>query len=106
MPTYSFHNTKTGEEFDKFMSWKDRDQYLEDNPDLKPVITSAALIGGTGDRTKPPAGFNDVLSRVAENSPYSPLADTHGKKDAKSVANRNIVKKARKKLGGKISKGT
>ena len=106
MPTYSFHNTKTGEEFDKFMSWKDRDQYLEDNPDLKPVITSAALIGGTGDRTKPPAGFNDVLSRVAENYPYSPLAETHGKKDSKSVANRNIVKKARKKLGGKISKGT
>ncbi len=66
-------------------------------------MTAAALIGGTGDRTKPPAVFNDVLSRVAENSPYSPLADTHGKKDAKSVANRNIVKKARKKLGGKIT---
>lgn len=104
MPTYSFENTTTGEEFDKFMSWKDREQYLKDNPELRAVMTSAALIGGTGDRTKPPAGFNDVLSRVAENSPYSPLAETHGKKDAKSVANRNIVKKARKKLGGKITK--
>mgnify|MGYP001311666169 FL=1 len=104
MPTYSFENTTTGEEFDKFMSWKDREKYLKDNPELRAVMTSAALIGGTGDRTKLPAGFNDVLSRVAENSPYSPLADTHGKKDAKSVANRNIVKKARKKLGGKITK--
>ena len=79
MPTYSFHNTKTGEEFDKFMSWKDRDQYLEDNPDLKPVITSAALIGGTGDRTKAPAGFNEVLSKVSEANPYSSLAETHGR---------------------------
>ena len=91
-------NEKTGEQFDKFMSWKDREQYLKDNPELRAVMTSAALIGGTGDRTKPPAGFNDVLSRVAENSPFSPLAETHGKKDRISVAKRNIVKKARKKL--------
>ena len=106
MPTYSFHNTKTGEEFDKFMSWKDRDQYLEDNPDLKPVITSAALIGGTGDRTKAPAGFNEVLSKVSEANPYSALAETHGRKDAISVKKRESTKKARKKLGGNISKGT
>tara|TARA_B100000519_G_scaffold132130_1_gene114122 strand:- start:778 stop:1092 length:315 start_codon:yes stop_codon:yes gene_type:complete len=99
MPTYVFEDTKTGEQFEKFMSIKDRDEYLEENPNLKGVITSAALIGGTGDRTKPPAGFNEVLSKVSEANPHSALAETHGKKDALSVKKRNIVKKARKKLG-------
>ena len=99
MPTYSFEDTKTDEKYDKFMSWKDREKYLEENPDVKAVITSAALIGGTGDRTKPPAGFNEVLSKVSEANPHSALAETHGKKDALSVKKRDIVKKARKKLG-------
>ena len=99
MPTYSFEDTKTGEQYDKFMSWKDREKYLEENPDIRAVITSAALIGGTGDRTKAPTGFNEVLSKVSEANPHSALAETHGKKDSLSVKKREIVKKARKKLG-------
>ena len=99
MPTYSFEDTKTGEQYDKFMSWKDREKYLEENPDIRAVTTSAALIGGTGDRTKAPAGFNEVLSKVSEANPHSALAETHGKKDSLSVKKREIVKKARKKLG-------
>ena len=99
MPTYVFEDTKTGEQYDKFMSWKDREKYLEENPDIRAVMTSAALIGGTGDRTKAPAGFNEVLSKVSEANPHSALAETHGKKDSLSVKKREIVKKARKKLG-------
>ena len=99
MPTYSFEDTKTGEQYDKFMSWKDREKYLEENPDIRAVMTSAALIGGTGDRTKAPAGCNEVLSKVSEANPHSALAETHGKKDSLSVKKREIVKKARKKLG-------
>ena len=99
MPTYSFEDTKTGEQYDKFMSWKDREKYLEENPDIRAVMTSAALIRGTGDRTKAPAGFNEVLSKVSEANPHSALAETHGKKDSLSVKKREIVKKARKKLG-------
>ena len=99
MPTYSFEDTKTGEQYDKFMSWKDREKYLEENPDIRAVMTSAALIGGTGDRTKAPAGFNEVLSKVYEANPHSALEETHGKKDSLSFKKREIVKKARKKLG-------
>jgi hypothetical protein len=40
-----------------------------------------------------------VLSKVSEANPHSALAETHGKKDALSVKKREIVKKARKKLG-------
>ena len=99
MPTYVFEDKETGEQIEKFMSIADRDIFLQDNPNLKGVITSAALIGGTGDRTKPPAGFNEVLSKVSEANPHSALAETHGKKDSLSVKTREIVKKARKKLG-------
>ena len=99
MPTYIFEDPKTGEVFEKFMSWKDREEYLQDNPNLKPCVTAPNVIGGTGDRTKPPSGFNEVLSKVAEANPYSKLADSHGQKDSKSVARRRIAKKARKKFG-------
>tara|TARA_B100000927_G_scaffold284372_1_gene273188 strand:- start:550 stop:864 length:315 start_codon:yes stop_codon:yes gene_type:complete len=99
MPTYVFEDKETGEQFEKFMTISSREEYLESNPNLRAVITSAALIGGTGDRTKPPAGFQEVLSKVSEANPHSALAETHGKKDALSVKKRDIVKKARKKLG-------
>ena len=56
-------------------------------------------MGGVGDRTKPDGGFKDVLSRVAEANPMSPMADDFGKKDAKSVAIRDSVKRVKKKVG-------
>ena len=45
MPTYVFEDKETGEQIEKFMSIADRDIFLQDNPNLKGVITSAALIG-------------------------------------------------------------
>ena len=99
MPTYVFENKDTGEVFEDFMKISEAEEYLEKNPHIKRLPTAPNVIGGTGDRTKPPSGFNDVLSREADNSPFSPLAETHGKKDRKSVAKREIVKKARKKFG-------
>ena len=96
MPTYTFEDTKTGEIFDKFLKLSEKDSYLQDNPNLKQRITAPSIVGGVGDRTKAPKGFNEVLSRVAEANPYSKLADSHGGKDMKSVAKRKIAKKARK----------
>lgn len=100
MPVYTFINNETGEEFDILMKIADKEAWLEKNPQCKQVISAPNINkGGVGDRTKPPSGFKDVLSRVAENSPYSPLADTYGKKDAKSVAIRDSVKRVKKKVG-------
>jgi hypothetical protein len=42
---------------------------------------------------KVPSGFNEVLSKVAEAHPTSPVADRHGKKSIKDVKTREIVKK-------------
>jgi len=100
MPIYSFENIETGEVHDKIMSWDEKVKYLEENPNVKSIITGApSLVKGTGDRTKPPAGFKDVLSRVAQSNPTSALAETWGKKDATSVKIRDAVKKVKKKIG-------
>ena len=87
------------------MSYDDKLKYLEDNPHLTSIITKAPSIGSHrgGDRTKPPAGFKDVLSRVADANPLSPMADDFGKKDKKSVAIRDSVKRVKKKVGSLMS---
>ena len=100
MRVYTFLNNETGEEFDLLMKIADREIYLEKHPNIQQVITAPNINkGGVGDRTKPDGGFKEVLSRVADNSPYSPLADDYGKKDAKSVAIRDSVKRVKKKVG-------
>ena len=100
MPMYTFEDTDTGEQFDMLMKIADKEKYLKKNSNIKQVITAPNLnFGGVGDRTKPPSGFKDVLSRVAEAHPMSPMADDYGKKDAKSVAIRDSVKRVKKKVG-------
>ena len=100
MPMYTFENTDTGEQFDMLMKIADKEKYLKKNSNIKQVITAPNLnFGGVGDRTKPPSGFKDVLSRIGEANPMSPMADDYGKKDAKSVAIRDSVKRVKKKVG-------
>ena len=100
MPIYTFENTETEEQFDMMMAIADKGKWLKKNPHMKQIITAPNLnFGGVGDRTKPDKGFQDVLSRVAEANPYSPMADDFGKKDAKSVKIRDTVKKVKKRVG-------
>ena len=104
MPMYTFENTESGEQFDMLMKIADKETWLKKNPHIKQVITAPSInFGGTGDRTKPDAGFQEVLSRVAESNPYSPMADDFGKKDAKSVKLRNTVKDVKKRVGNLMS---
>lgn len=66
MPTYSFINKKTGEEFDIIMSISELDPYKENNPHLEQTIKSAPAIADPtrlGIR-KPDAGFRDVLQKA------------------------------------------
>jgi hypothetical protein len=94
MPTYSFRNNETGEEYDKIMSWDAKVEYLKEHPEIESIITGApGLVTATGDRTKPPSGFKDVLSRIADANPNSKLANDYGKKDHKSVKIRETVQK-------------
>ena len=73
MPTYTFEDINTGEQFDKFMSMSAIDQFKKDNPHLKSIITSgqpvieAARLG----RMKPDQGFRDILTSMKQNKSYT-----------------------------------
>ena len=45
MPTYTFEDKETGEVFDKLMKISEKEQYLKDNPNLKPVLTAPNFVG-------------------------------------------------------------
>ena len=113
MPTYTFYNTKTDEQFNDFMSWSERENYLKDNPHIEPMLTTAALVG---DHIimKTDGGMKETFSRIAEAHPNSPLADRFGSnRNSKQKKIENIGKKhglIRKdggqnvgKLGNKVS---
>lgn len=103
MPTYSFRNNDTGEEWEEFMSISASEELMENNPAIVKVPTGVAIIGGRGDGVKPTGDFKEVLSRISEQNPYSPLASEYGKKDPTSVKVRDTVKKVRKKIGGPMN---
>ena len=61
MPTYSFYNTETNEQFEDFMSWSQRETYLKENPHIEPMLTTAALVGDHIIQ-KVDGGMKDVFS--------------------------------------------
>jgi hypothetical protein len=44
MPTYNFLDTDSGEEFEKFMRISEREEFLEANPKIQPVLTAPAIV--------------------------------------------------------------
>jgi hypothetical protein len=102
--TYSFRNNETGEQYDMIMKYEDKVNYLEEitlkSNQLLPK--PLALTTGTGDRTRPPEGFKEVLSKIAEANPNSTLASDFGKKDHASVKKRDCNKKHSKLLQEEI----
>jgi predicted nucleic acid-binding Zn ribbon protein len=97
MPTYQFLNTETGEEFETLMKISEREDYLKTNPHIQPIISAPALVSGvstSNSRTgRVPSGFNEVLSKVSEAHPTSPVAQRYGKKSIKQIKTEQIVKK-------------
>ncbi len=66
MPTYAFYNKDTGELTEKFMSFSERDKFLEENPYMElriagaPAITDSVRMG----RTKTPESFRQLLKQI------------------------------------------
>ena len=109
MPTYTFYDTETDEQFEDFMSWSDREKYLKDNPNIEPILTTAALVGDhIVNRTD--GGMKETFSRIAEAHPNSPLSDRFGSsRNNRQKKIENIGKKhglVRKDGGQNVSKLT
>ena len=101
MPTYEFVNTKTGNIEEHVMSISAYDQFKVDNPHLERYYSDAPSFSysGTGDMAgkKTDNTWKEVMSKIAEQNPRSPLADRVLRKDTKRVKTDQVLEKHRKK---------
>lgn len=96
MPVYHFKNTETGEVFEDFISISAKEDLLKKNPHIQQVPTGFAIVGGVGDNVdaKTDDTFKEVMAKIAEKNPGSPLADRYAKnKTLKRSKTEQIVDK-------------
>jgi hypothetical protein len=84
----------------------DYDRFVERFPMLERYIGTPPAVtfegrtygGGHGIETKQPEGFKEVLAKIGEHHPASPLADRYRKnKSIKEIKTKQAVEKSRKK---------
>jgi hypothetical protein len=98
MPIYSFENIKTGKEYTEQMSMSELDNYLQKNKNVRQVFTTLNIVGGVAGLThKPDSGFKDVVQKIAEKHPSSPLAQKYKKKSIKEIRTKQVIDKHRKR---------
>jgi hypothetical protein len=94
MPTYTFRNKVTEEQFEMFMGISAKEKYIAENPDIEQIIVECPMIvSGVNNQAKVPSGFKDVLSKISDAHPQSALAQKHKKKSIKEIKTKEIVKK-------------
>lgn len=104
MPIYDFRNKDSGEITERMMSISACEQFLAENPEYELVVTAPAVISGmpmSGPKTD--SGFKDVLSRIADANPHSPLAAVHGDKGIRASKTREAVDKEKTRQQSKTS---
>jgi hypothetical protein len=71
MPTYTYRNAETDEQFDKTMSISEMEQFESENPNLQRIYNPIALVDPAGIGVqKPPSDFSKyVLGKVKERHP-------------------------------------
>ena len=97
MPTYEFVNTKTQKIEEHTMSVSAYDSFKADNPHLERYYSDAPMFSYTGGGDfagkKTDNTWKEVMSKIAEQNPRSPLADNVLKKSAKRIKTDQILKK-------------
>lgn len=97
MPIYEFVNTKTKKLEEHTMSISVYDSFKVENPHLERYYSEAPLFSysGTGDLSgkKNDNTWKEVMHKIAEQNPRSPLAEKVLKKDTKRVKTDQVLKK-------------
>tara|TARA_B100000073_G_scaffold34796_1_gene26289 strand:+ start:230 stop:547 length:318 start_codon:yes stop_codon:yes gene_type:complete len=102
MPTYRFKDNHTGEIWEELMTISEMEELIKsDTIELLPptqmnIVSSVGSIDGKTD-----SGWKEVMSKVSEAHPSSPLAERYGKKTVRQTQ----VQAARKKRINRILKG-
>ena len=102
MPTYRFYNRKTGLVYEEYMMISEMEKlvkkkHIELLPPTQMNIVSS--VGSVDSKTD--SGFKEVLSKVSEAHPNSPLASRYGKRSIKDTQ----IERVRKKHRNRITKG-
>lgn len=99
MPIYQFRIKETDEVFEEMFTFEQKRVFLEENPEFEQIIGAPAIISGiSGVTHKTDSGFNDMLNRIGNANPYSPLAQQHGDKSVKATKIRDAVNKVKSKV--------
>ena len=102
MPTYRFYNRKTGLVYEEYMMISEMEKlvkkkHIELLPPTQMNIVSS--VGSVDSHTD--SGFKEVLSKVSEAHPNSPLASRYGKRTIKDTQ----IERVRKKHRTRMTKG-
>ena len=102
MPTYRFYNSKTKTEFEDYMSISDMEKFTKKKHISLLPPTQMNIVSSVGSvDSKTDSGFKEVLSKVSEAHPNSPLASRYGKRSVKDTQ----IERVRKKHRNRIRKG-
>jgi hypothetical protein len=101
MPTYTFRNKLTGEILEDWMTIAQRESFLKKNKDYEMYIETAPGLSysGTGDiyGAKTDNTWKEVMAKIAEQNPRSPLAAEHRRRTTKEVKTDQVIEKHMKK---------
>jgi hypothetical protein len=101
MPTYEFVNKKTKKIEEHVMSIAAYDSFKAENPHLERYYSDAPGFNysGTGDMggKKTDNTWKEVMHKIAEQNPRSPLADQVLRKDTKRIKTDQVLEKHKKK---------
>ena len=101
VPIYEFLNTKTKKIEEYTLSISDYDLFKSDNPHLDRYYSEAPAFSysGTGDMAgkKTDNTWKEVMHKIAEQNPRSPLAEKVLRKDNKRVKTDSVLEKHRKR---------
>ena len=73
MPTYTFIDEDTNEEFDLQLKIAEKEDFLKANKNLKQVIGAPNIVSGVDGLRRPDEGFNEVLQKIGEQNPQTPF---------------------------------
>ena len=99
MPTYRFENLKTGVVYEDFMSIAEMEK-LKNNKNVKLLPpTQMNIVSSVGSiDSKTDGGWKEVMSKVSEAHPNSPLAERYGKRTIKETQIETVRKKHRNRI--------
>ena len=108
MPTYVFVNLETEEVEEHKMRIAEYDKFKEDNPHLVRYIEEPPLFSysGTGDMAgkKTDNTWKEVLHKIAEQNPRSPLAEEVLRKDHRRIKIDQVIQKHAQKQAERSKK--